>query len=147
MYAVAAMDDNGGLTTTTSPLMPITSVQLVIMWKYAIPNLIGIPALQLVFLIAVVLWANDAVVRSDSTLSTARLLMPLLDHLKDDRRYTGSVLTGEEIARTHPEKDAKFFYGYERFGNRGTDYSAEIIKETPEIKPTGIRNFPDGAYH
>lgn len=147
MYAVAALDDNGPLTNTTSPLMPIASVQLIVKWKYAIPNLIGIPALQFIFLAAVVLWANKAVIRSDSILSTARLLMPLLDHLKNERRRTGSVLSGEEIARTHPETDAKFFYGYERFGESGADFSAEIIKETDKVKPRGIRNFPDGDYH
>jgi hypothetical protein len=147
MYTVAALDDNGPSTNVTSPLMPIASVQLIVKWKYAIPNLMGIIALQFVFLIAVVLWANNAVIRSDSILSTARLLMPLLDHLKSDRRRTGSVLTGEEIARTHPETDAKFFYGYERFGDRGADFSAEIIQETDQIKPKGIRNFPDGDYH
>jgi hypothetical protein len=93
------------------------------------------------------LWANKAVVRSDSILSTARLLMPLLDHLKNERRRTGSVLSGEEIAKAHPETDAKFVYGYERFGESGADFSAEIIKETDKVKPRGIRNFPDGDYH
>jgi hypothetical protein len=78
-------------------------------------------------------------------LATARLLMPLLDHLKRGRCRTGSVLSGEEIARTHPEADAKFFYGYERHEERV--YSAEIIKETDRVKPQAIRNFPDGDYH
>jgi hypothetical protein len=73
--------------------------------------------------------------------------MPLLDHLKDDRRRTGSVLTGEEIARAHPEADAKFFYGYHQFGQGERHYSAEIMKETPRVKPRVIRNFPDGDYH
>ena len=144
MYALAAFDDNGGLRNATSPLMPIASVQLKITWKHAIPILVLIPAVQFAFLIFVILWANNVVIRSDSMLSTARLLMPLLDHLKHDRRRTGSVLSGEEIARTHPETDAKFFYGYERYGERR--YIAEIIKETDKIRPRGIRNFPDGDY-
>jgi hypothetical protein len=147
MYAVAAFDDNGGQTEAVSPLMPIASVQLNILWKYAIPVLVIIPAVQFMFLIAVTLWANNAVIRSDSVLSTARLLMPLLDHLKNERRLMGSVLTGEEIARAHPEAGAKFFYGYHQFGQHGRHYSAEIIKETDRVKPRGIRNFPDGDYH
>jgi len=147
MYAIAAYDDNGNKVETTSPLMPISSVRLNILWKYAIPILAIIPAAQFLLLIAVASWANNAVIRNDSALSTARLLMPLLDHLKDDRCRTGSVLTGEEIARAHPEADAKFFYGYYQFGQGGRHYSAEIIKETPRVKPRVIRNFPDGDYH
>jgi hypothetical protein len=111
------------------------------------PVLVIIPAVQFMFLIAVTLWANNAVIRSDSVLSTARLLMPLLDHLKNERRLTGSVLTGEEIARAHPEAGAKFFYGYHQLGRHGRHYSAEIIKETDKVKPRGVRNFPDGDYH
>jgi hypothetical protein len=147
MYAIAAYDDNGGQTEVISPLMPISSVRLHMLWKYATPVLVIIPAIQFMFLIAVALWANNAVVRSDSVLSTARLLMPLLDHLKNERRRTGSVLTGEEIARTHPEPGAKYFYGYHQFGQHGRHYSAEIIKETDRVKPGVIRNFPDGDYH
>jgi hypothetical protein len=147
MYAIAAFDDNGGETEAISPVMPISSVRLNILWKYAIPVLVIIPAVQFVFLIAVALWANNAVIRSDSVLSTARLLMPLLDHLKNERRRTGSVLTGEEIARAHPEVGAKFFYGYHQFGQHGRHYSAEIIKETDKVKPRGVRYFPDGYYH
>jgi hypothetical protein len=147
MYAIAAYDDNGDKTEVVSPLMPISSVRLNILWKYAIPILVIIPAAQFILLIAVALWANNAVIRSDSAFSTARLLMPLLDHLKNDRRRTGSVLTGEEIARAHPEAGAKFFYGYHQFGQGGRHYSAEIIKETDRVKPRVVRNFPDGDYY
>jgi hypothetical protein len=125
----------------------LNTSRLNILWKYAIPVLVIIPAVQFMFLIAVTLWANNAVIRSDSVLSTARLLMPLLDHLKNERRLTGSVLTGEEIARAHPEAGAKFFYGYHQFGQHGRHYSAEIMKETDRVKPRGVRNFPDGDYH
>jgi hypothetical protein len=58
------------------PPKPISSVQLTVSWKYAIPNLRSIPAIQFVFLVAVVLWANKTVIRSDSVLSMTRLLMP-----------------------------------------------------------------------
>ena len=146
MYALAAYDDDGGKTEAISPLMPISSVQLNILWKYAIPILVIIPAAQFIFLITVALWTNNAVIRSDSALSTARLLAPLLDHLKDDRCRTGSVLTSKEIARAHPEAGAKFFYGYDRFGQGERHYIAEIIKETDRVKPRGVRNFPDGDY-
>jgi len=146
MYAIAAYDDNGYKTINViSPLLPIASVRLNITWIYAIPILVGIPAVQFMLLIFVVLWANNAIIRSDSMLATARLLMPLLDHLKHGRHRIGSVLSGEEIARTHPETDAKFFYGYEQYGKRG--YSAEIIKETDKVRPRAFRNFPDGDYH
>jgi len=147
MYAIAAYDDNGNKVETTSPLMPISSVRLNILWKYAIPILAIIPAAQFLLLIAVASWANNAVIRNDSALSTARLLMPLLDHLKNDKRCTGSVLTGEEIARAHPEASEKFFYSYHQFEQGGRHYSAEIRKETDRVKPRVVRNFPDGDYY
>ena len=99
-----------------------------------------------VFLAAVVLWANKAVTRSNSVLSMTRLLMPLLDFLTKEGRLTGSILNGEEIARAHPETNAKFFYSYDRFEESGTVYSAEIMKETGKFNPRRIRNFPDGDY-
>ena len=139
MFALAAYDDDGNLTNVTSPLMPIASVQLKINWKHAIPILVLIPALQFVVLVFVVLWANNAVIRSDSMLSTTGLLMPLLDHLKHERGHSGSILSGEEIARTHPETDAKFFYGYERY--LGRRYSAEIFKETDKGRTEGHQIF------
>ena len=144
MFALAAYDDNGDLTNATSPLMPIASVELNINWKHATPILVLIPVVQFLVLVFVLSWANNAVIRSDSMLSTTRLLMPLLDHLKHERGRSGSVLSGEEIARTHPETDAKFFYGYERYAERR--YSGEDIKETDRVRPRGIRNFPDGDY-
>ena len=153
MYALAALDDNGYQTLANSSLIPVSSVQLVIEWNYAVPILISIPAFQLAFLVAVALWANNAVIRDDSMLSTARLLMPLLKHLnveKENRRLSiGSVLSGEEIARLHPERDSRFFYGYTRhgFSEEPPAYSAEIVKETDKVRPRGIRNFPDGDYH
>jgi hypothetical protein len=47
MYAIAAFDDNGGKTEAISPLLPISSVQLNILWKYAIPILV------------IILWFNS----------------------------------------------------------------------------------------
>lgn len=147
MYAVAAMDDDPYKNTVTSPYTPIASVRLNVNWNYAIAILTVIPAVQLLLLLAVAVWANKAVVKDDSFLTTARLLMPVLRHLEEDDKVHGSLLSGKEIANSHPAPDNhRIYYGWH--GNQHGEMRAEVIETTAGSKERGhMRNFPDGVYH
>jgi hypothetical protein len=152
MYALAAMDDDGFKTTVASSVIPTASVRLNVNWKYAGAILTVIPAVQLLLLLAVALWANKAVVKDDSLLTTARLLMPILKHLEHDaedgKRYHGSLLSGREIATSHPEGDGcRVYYGFHGSPHEGGTMRAEVVSTREGIRRQHTRNFPDGVYH
>lgn len=152
MYALAAMDDAGYKTTVMSGVIPTASVRLNVNWKYAAAILTVIPTVQLLLLLAVALWANKAVVKDDSLLTTARLLMPILKHLEheaeDGKRYHGSLLSGREIATSHPEgSDCRVYYGFHGSPHEDGTMRAEVVSTREGIKRQHTRNFPDGVYH
>jgi hypothetical protein len=152
MYALAAMDDAGYKTTVTSSVIPTASVRLNVNWKYAGAILTVIPTVQLLLLLAVALWANKAVVKDDSLLTTARLLMPILKHLEHDvedgKSYHGSLLSGREIATSHPEgTDYRVYYGFHGSPHEDGTMRAEVVSTREGIKRQHTRNFPDGVYH
>ena len=152
MFALAAMDDDGYKTNVTSSVIPTASVRLNVNWTYAGPILAVIPTVQLLLLLAVALWANKAVVKDDSFLTTARLLMPILKHLEhdaeDEKRYHGSLLSGREIATSHPEgDDCRVYYGFHGAPHESGTMRAEVISTREGMKRQHTRNFPDGVYH
>lgn len=92
--AIAAMDDAGPRKTIPG-YYPNTASELNVEWNYSIPILCVVPVVQLIVLFIVCIWANGAVIKDGSYLSTARLLRPVVEKL--DRH--GCALTGDEIAR------------------------------------------------
>jgi hypothetical protein len=152
MYALAAMDDDGFKTTVASSVIPTASVRLNVNWRYAGAILAVIPGVQLLLLLAVALWANKAVVKDDSLLTTARLLMPILAHLEheteDGKRYHGSLLSGREIATSHPQGDGcRVYYGFHGSPHEDGTMRAEVVSTREGIRRQHTRNFPDGVYH
>lgn len=74
-------------------LEPYYPAYLTVNWAYAICVLALIVGLQLITLLAVIAYANKAIVKDDSNLSIAKLLMPMVERLGD----RGCLLTGDEI--------------------------------------------------
>lgn len=48
-------------------------------WKWAATILSVIPGIQLLALLCIITWANKAIIKDTSVLSTARLLRPTVD--------------------------------------------------------------------
>lgn len=145
MYAVAAMDDNGWRLDITSPHQPEKTERVIVEWKWAIVLLAVIPAIQLFALLAVVMWANKAVIKDDSFLAAAKLLKPIIDRLED----TGTVLTGKEIAQAIEKQsgeDWKIFYGFRPSGDASGYLKVDIIEKGHGIEPQLNRTFVKGHY-
>lgn len=148
MYAVAAMDDNGPRINISTSHQPERTERVIVEWKWAIVLLAVIPAIQFTALLAVVLWANKAVIKDDSFLAAARLLKPLVDRLED----TGSVLTGKEIAqairqRSGNGEDLRIFYGFRPSEGDAQGYmKVDIIEKGHGLEPKLNRTFVKGHY-
>jgi len=91
--AISALDENGPRTNVTGDV-PGPAQVVNVKWKYSILILAGVPLAQLLVLLLVIMFANKAIIKDTSHLSTARLLRPIVDKLGDN----GCLLTGDEIA-------------------------------------------------
>ncbi|EXJ56245.1 uncharacterized protein A1O5_12701 [Cladophialophora psammophila CBS 110553] len=101
--AVAAIDYNGPRRNVPGwYAIPAQVVRVEWRWSASILGLI--PFFQLVALICVIAWANSAIIRDDSFLSTAQLLRPIVEKLGD----RGCLLTGQEIAEELAELRVKY---------------------------------------
>ncbi|KIW18769.1 hypothetical protein PV08_03058 [Exophiala spinifera] len=146
--AIAAMD-SGAPRLNVTGYGPAPAQFLNVKWKYAGAILGGIPVAQFVILCAVVGFANKAVIKDTSHLSTARLLRPVVDRLGD----AGCLLTGDEIA----EKlgNYRLIYGVRNSGGAmppsGAADDGEIlhIDVVDESEGLGYRRgpMPPGRYN
>ncbi len=91
--AIAAMDA-GGPRVNVRGYAPAPAQFLNVKWNFAGAIVGGIPVAQFIILCIVVGFANKAIIKDTSHLSTARLLRPVVERLGD----TGCLLTGDEIA-------------------------------------------------
>jgi hypothetical protein len=105
MFAVAAMDDHGPRINVMG-YSPVPAQVVDVEWEWAVIILAVIPAIQMIALAAIIAWANKAIIKDNSFLSTARLLRPLVDKLGPH----GCMLTGDQIAEEL--KNIKIAYGY-----------------------------------
>ena len=113
--AISAMDfNNPNRTTVQNQQQPIPAQVVNVQWNWACVVLGVIPLTQAVVLFLVVGFANKAVIKDDSVLSTARLLRPIVNRLGDK----GCLLTGDEIA--------------EELGNFKVVYGPRMPRGTPK---------------
>ncbi|KAK5360458.1 hypothetical protein LTR11_010286 [Exophiala xenobiotica] len=91
--AIAAIDAGGPRLNATG-YAPAPAQFLNVQWNFAGAILGGIPVAQFIILCLVVGFANKAIIKDTSHLSTARLLRPVVERLGD----AGCLLTGDEIA-------------------------------------------------
>ena len=116
-----------------------------------------IPFIQFVALLCILEYANQAIIKDGSYLSTARLLRPLVDPLGD----RGCLLTGEEIAEeiggsTHDGDGSvmKVVYGWrepvlEKFEN-AINGRGRLVRHVDVIRQTEglgkLDKMPGGLY-
>ena len=93
--AFSAYDTNGPRLNVTG-YYPTQAQVVDVDWKWSIALLAGIPGVQFLVLLAVLVWANKVIIKDTSHLATARLLRPVVEKLGDK----GCLLTGDEIAET-----------------------------------------------
>jgi hypothetical protein len=91
--AISAMDTVGPRSNVTA-WGPAPAQVIHVQWRFAASILGGIPFAQALVLLIVIMFANKAIIKDTSHLSTARLLRPLVEKLGD----RGCLLTGDEIA-------------------------------------------------
>ncbi|KIX04649.1 uncharacterized protein Z518_05519 [Rhinocladiella mackenziei CBS 650.93] len=91
--AISALDENGPRLDVMG-YAPVPAQIIKVKWPYAAAILGGIPTAQALVLLCVIAFANKAVIKDTSHLSTARLLRPIVEKLGD----SGCLLTGDEIA-------------------------------------------------
>ncbi|KIW95070.1 uncharacterized protein Z519_03652 [Cladophialophora bantiana CBS 173.52] len=91
--AISAIDSDGPRLNVTG-YGPAPAQILTVQWQYAGSILGGIPLAQGLVLLAVITFANKAIIKDTSYLGMARLLRPVVEKLGD----TGCLLTGDEIA-------------------------------------------------
>ncbi|KAL9113791.1 MAG: hypothetical protein Q9227_002236 [Pyrenula ochraceoflavens] len=114
--------------------------KLTVLWPYTLAILTCIPLLQFLSLVAVVVYANKAIVKDDSNLSTAKLLSPIIERLGDH----GCLLTGEEIVDVLSGDKAKLRYDAE---NRGLVRHVGVFEEKYRTAVSGASEFPEGRYN
>ncbi|ETI23860.1 hypothetical protein G647_05667 [Cladophialophora carrionii CBS 160.54] len=122
--AVAAIDYNGPRHNVTG-WYPVTAQVVSVQWRWSAAILGLIPIFQLLALVCVIARANSAIIRDDSSLSTARLLRPIVEKLGD----RGCLLTGEEIAEELGEMKVK--YGWREPGGEfmfRNEIDSEVIR-------------------
>lgn len=144
--AIAAFDYNGPRHVVKG-WYPQTAQTVNVLWRWAGAILGVIPFLQLLVCLCVIRYANKAIIRDASCMSTARLLRPLVERLGPN----GCLLTGKEIAEEFP--DLRLRYGYRdppsdlQFRNEiGGDIirHVDLIDEQEGLGPQGA--MPPGRY-
>ncbi|KAK5051425.1 hypothetical protein LTR84_003077 [Exophiala bonariae] len=97
MGGVAFMDDSFAMSRkyVTSTDRPIAAQYLHVTWRFAGSILAVIPFIHFWTLIAVIYWANRAIIKDDSHLAIAKVYHTLLRGLGD----SGCLLQGDDIVR------------------------------------------------
>jgi len=149
--AFSALDENGPHLNVTG-YAPEPAQIVNVQWKYAGAILAGIPCAHAAILLVVIACANTAIIKDTSSLSTARLLRPIVDKLGD----SGCLLTRDDIAeQLH---NLRVIYGVRMPGDavgmgvRGPeamDYTLinhlDILEESEGLGPPR-GSMPEGRY-
>lgn len=106
MGAVSFMDDSTGAYRryVASTEQPIAAQYLHVTWRYAATILAAIPFIHFWTLLAVVAWANHAIIKDDSHLAIAKVYHSFLQRLSDH----GCLLKGSEIVRVLDNPKVKY---------------------------------------
>lgn len=95
MGAISYMDDSAGMyrKAVAHGDQPINAQFLHVTWRYAGSILAVIPFIHFWTLMAVIFWANSAIIKDDSHLAIAKVYHTFLERLED----RGCLLRGDEI--------------------------------------------------
>lgn len=142
---IAAMDFNGPRQNVTG-YYPVPAQVVSVSWQWAGAILGVIPFIQLLGLLCIIKWANQAIIKDTSALSTARLLRPIVDRLGTK----GCLLTGEEISKELSHMRVRYGFtepGSATWSNESSGDMVRHIDILEEQQGFGFqRQMPEGKY-
>ena len=134
---VAAIDDHGPRKTVPGGLPVVANIlDLGRNWREAGSILAVIPTIHFLAMIAVLIWADKAIILDNSFLSAAKFLKPMMDRLQTK----GNLMRGSDIVRKLENPRVKYGWRY----TDGNVLHADIYEES-----TGVVVGPEfraGAY-
>ena len=109
MGGIAFMDNSFTMSriNVTSDEQPIIPQILKVKWRFAGAILAVIPFIHLLTLLAVIAWANKAIIKDDSHLAIAKVYHTLLRQLED----SGCLLRGDEIVKVLANPNVAYGWG------------------------------------
>lgn len=142
MGAVALMDDSFAMDRkdVSSTDRPTTAQYLHVTWRFAGSILAVIPFIHFWTLIAVIYWANLAIIKDDSHLAIAKVYHTLLKSLGD----SGCLLQGDDIARVLKNPMVK--YGSTSSRVDGGYLHVDVLQRGAEDIHTMDGPFREGWY-
>ena len=136
---VPGMDRPADLRTWEWGSQPYRTSKINVNWPFIIAIVCAVPLIQMVFLLAVVILANDIVVKDESQLCMARLLAPVVQKMGDH----SSLLRVEEVVKALSDDGVTLKYGWEE---QGGVMRVVIQKQADGVPPRTYRMFPEGIY-
>lgn len=142
--AIAFMDDSSGMSRETvgGGEQPIPAQILHVTWRYAGAILAVIPFIHFWTLVAVIAWANKAIIKDDSHLAIAKVYHTLLGHMGD----RGCLLRGDELVSVL--ENPLVAYGWrasaELDGAKHVDVF-ELGRDGPRMDQLFVEGLYDGA--
>lgn len=144
MGAIAVMDNSAAMyrMIVTGGHQPIAAQQLHVTWRYAGSILSVIPFLHFLALVAVISWANKAIIKDDSHLAIAKVYHTFLNQLGD----RGCLLRGDEIVTLlqNPEVAYGWKTSIEHDGAMHVDIF-EKGRDVPRVEKPFIEGWYDGG--
>lgn len=148
MGAFSAIDSapNYPSRTDVNGLEPSVAQVVNVEWRYARPILVGIPAVQLLMLVGVVLFSGKAIILEPSYLTVAHLLYPVMQKL--GRR--GMLMTVDEMSDVLGP-DFKIAYAVRPSPNEPGQWDKEAVRDLGLVEESEgfgyIRGrMPEGRY-
>jgi hypothetical protein len=142
---IAAMDFNGPRKNVAG-YYPVPAQIVSVEWQWAGAILGVIPFIQLLGLLCIIKWANQAIIKDTSALSTARLLRPIVDKLG----MKGCLLTGDEISKELSHLRVRYGFTEPDPATWSNENNGEIVRHIDildEQQGFGIqRQMPEGKY-
>ncbi|KEF57191.1 uncharacterized protein A1O9_07381 [Exophiala aquamarina CBS 119918] len=141
MGAVSFMDDSSAASRkyVTSSDRPIAAQYLHVTWRFAGSILAVIPFIHFWTLLAVISWANHAIIKDDSHLAIAKAYHSLLRQLGN----TGCLLQGDEIVRVMGNPMVK--YGFSSSREQDGYLHVDVFEKGDAIQSMG-GPFREGWY-
>ncbi|KIX04931.1 uncharacterized protein Z518_05802 [Rhinocladiella mackenziei CBS 650.93] len=143
MGAISFMDDSSGMyrRIVAHGQMPITAQILHVTWKYAGSILAVIPAIHFLSLMAVIIWANKAIIKDDSHLAIAKVYHTFLEQFGD----RGCLLRGDEIVKVLGNPSV--VYGWRSSNEHDTSMHIDVFEKgrgIPRVEKPFVEGWYDG---
>ncbi|KIX95359.1 uncharacterized protein Z520_08876 [Fonsecaea multimorphosa CBS 102226] len=141
MGAISFMDNSPAMyrKTVASKEQPIPAQVLKVTWRYAGTILGVIPFIHFCTLVAVILWANKAIIKDDSHLAIAKVYHTLLNQLGD----RGCLLRGGEIISLLG--NPQVVYGWQASSEYDRAMHVDVFQSLMSVEKVFAEGMYDGS--